>query len=321
MKRRMFYVSTVVLLIVSLLFTSFAFASRGENNRGGQKNMRGGAGPIVSTEWLENNMNRGNLVIIDIRSDEEYQAGHIEESINVPYIVPFSAWLTMRDGLLMELPEKEDIFDMIGSCGINKGSHVVLITSLPTPENPYAIGNANRAANTLIYAGVRKVSILDGGFDKWAEEGRVVSTEQPEVTPFEYKSKVNDDMFVTMDYVEDNLGEVILIDARDYEAYTGEIIEPYTGVPGHIPTAKSLPAPKIWNDDWSYKSVNELNEIVESVIGSGNQREEIIVYCGVGGYASCWAFVLTEMLGYRDVKVYDGSAEEWVKYNDTVVVE
>ena len=48
--------------------------------------------------------------------------------------------------------------------------------------------------------------------------------------------------------------KVILLDARDYEVYTGEVIEPYAPVPGHIPTAKSLPAPEIWNEDWSYKS-------------------------------------------------------------------
>lgn len=167
--------------------------------------MRGGmgkGGPIVSTEWLAANIGKGNLVIVDIRSEEEYQAGHIEGSINIPYIVPFSAWLTMKDDLLLELPEKEDIFEFMSAAGIKKGSHVVIVTSLPTPENPYAIGNANRAANTLIYAGVKKVSILDGAFEKWAEEGRAVTTEVPKVRPFNYKSKVKDEMFVSIEYVE-----------------------------------------------------------------------------------------------------------------------
>ena len=160
----------------------------------------------------------------------EYQAGHIEGSINIPYIVPFSAWLTMKDDLLLELPEKEDIFEFMSAAGIKKGSHVVIVTSLPTPENPYAIGNANRAANTLIYAGVKKVSILDGAFEKWAEEGRAVTTEVPKVRPFNYKSKVKDEMFVSIEYVEKKLGKVILLDARDYEVYTGEVIEPYAPV-------------------------------------------------------------------------------------------
>jgi thiosulfate/3-mercaptopyruvate sulfurtransferase len=315
----MFFISTLVLLIGALTFNSFAFACGGGNGKGGPPCGKGPGGPIVSTHWLDANINKGNLVIIDIRSTEEYQAGHIKDSINVPYIVPFSDWLTMRDDLIMELPEKEVIFDFMGAAGINKGSHVVIVTSLPTPENPYAIGNANRAANTLIYAGVKKVSILDGGFDKWAEEGRFVTTKEPKVRPFNYKSKVKDGMFVSMEYVEEKIGEVVLIDARDYEVYTGEVVEPYAPVAGHIPTAKSLPAPKIWNEDWSYKSVQELNEIVENVIGRNKQKEEIIIYCGVGGNASCWAFVLTEMLGYEDVKVYDGSAEEWVRYNEMVV--
>lgn len=321
MKKRIFWFSTIVLLIVSLMFNSVAFACGGGKGKGGPPEGKGPGGPVVSTEWLANNIKKGNLVIIDIRSEEEYQAGHIEGSINIPYIVPFSAWLTMEDDLLLEMPEKEDLFDFMSAAGLKKGSHVVIVTSLPTPENPYAIGNANRAANTLIYAGVEKVFILDGGFDKWAAEGRFVTTEVPDVRPSKYKSKVKDEMIVSMEYVEKKLGKVILLDARDYEVYTGEVIEPYAPVPGHIPTAKSLPAPEIWNEDWSYKSVNELKAIVENVIGRNKQNKEIIVYCGVGGYANCVAFVLTEMLGYKNVKIYDGSAQEWVMYNEMVIGE
>ena len=98
MRKRMFFISTLMLLIVSLVFNSVAFACGGGMGKGG---------PIVSTEWLAANIGKGNLVIVDIRSEEEYQAGHIEGSINIPYIVPFSAWLTMKDDLLLELPEKK----------------------------------------------------------------------------------------------------------------------------------------------------------------------------------------------------------------------
>lgn len=93
MKKRIFWFSTVVLLVVSLMFNSVAFACGGGKDNGGPPEGKGPGGPVVSTQWLANNINKGNLVIIDIRSEEEYQAGHIEGSVNIPYIVPFQPGL------------------------------------------------------------------------------------------------------------------------------------------------------------------------------------------------------------------------------------
>jgi thiosulfate/3-mercaptopyruvate sulfurtransferase len=109
---------------------------------------------------------------------------------------------------------------------------------------------------------------------------------------------------------------LLIVDNRDANIYSGENIEPYAAKPGHIPTAKSLPAPLMWNPDGTFKSIDELKDLASAVV---KKDDKIILYCGVGGYASSWWFVLTQVLGYKDVKFYDGSAQEWAKYNDLVM--
>jgi len=129
-------------------------------------------------------------------------------------------------------------------------------------------------------------------------------------------------MVVDTEYVLQRIGRSIIIDARDREVYRGEALEPWTpDYLGHIPTAVSLPAPWIWETGGIYKPASVLQAMVIAAIGHGKGKE-IIVYCalvrccGVGGYGSSWWFVLSQMLGYRHVKFYDGSAQAWYQGPD-----
>ncbi|MDI6805281.1 MAG: rhodanese-like domain-containing protein [Candidatus Bathyarchaeia archaeon] len=120
-------------------------------------------------------------------------------------------------------------------------------------------------------------------------------------------------MFVNINYVADAIGKSTIVDARDPEVYNCLYTEPWCTEPGHIPTAVNLPTPSLWNigDDYiTYKDYRTLKGLAEVVVGK-NKWKEVIVYCGVGGYASTAYFVLREVLGYVNVKVYDGSAQEW----------
>ena len=285
--------------------------------------------PIVSTDWLSGNIADPRLVIVDIRSPEDYAAGHIPGSINEPFVVPFSAWITMRDDLLLEVPDENDLFGVIESLGIRWYSWVVIVTA-PNLGEPqfYGLANATRVALTLIYGGVKNVTILDGGYPKWEAEGREITDEVPAVTPVKYKGKLNKSIFVSIDYVKKSIRKADIIDARDAEVYFGMITEPFADLPGHIPNAKCLPAPWMWQLDtteayYTFKDTETLAEMAYGVIREpwgwkGHFRQEIVVYCGVGGYASSWWFVLTQVLGYENVKLYDGSAQEWVLSYDMV---
>lgn len=274
--------------------------------------------PLVSTAWLAANLGSPGLVVIDIRAADAYAAGHIPGAISVPWDLA-SAWSTMpADGTIMELPAPADLFAVLGNCGITPDSKVVVVGPVANPPGvpvpwTYNTAGATRVALTLYWAGVKNVAILDGGYDKWVREGRAVTTEVPTVTPTTYTATVADDMFVSTAYVESRLGSALIIDHRDAVVYNGEQTEPWTGeARGHIETAVNLPAPLVWNEDGTYKPTTELYRLVAAVAGSYSKYDEVIVYCGVGGYASTGWYVLTQLLGWTDVKFYDGAAQAWV---------
>lgn len=279
---------------------------------------------IVSTQWLENNIDNPDLVILDVREPECYTAGHIPGSINVP--TPYNFFLCFFEpdcGLTMEVPPDDDLFTTIGNAGITANSTVVVIAR--TADSPslgpayYGVTMASRAAITLIYAGVENVTMLDGGYDKWATEGRATSTEPVTPTAVAYSGVVDETIFISKDYVEDKVGKSILVDATEPDVYFG--IEQWAGTvrAGHIPTAKNLPAPWFWEatvDEagvttcLTWKDTSTTSEMALAVLGEDGD-EEIIVYCGVGGYASPVWYVLTQVVGYTNVKFYDGSMQEW----------
>jgi thiosulfate/3-mercaptopyruvate sulfurtransferase len=280
-----------------------------------------GIAPLVSTEWLAMNMNAvPNLVILDVRAPEDYAKGHISGSVNFPGLGNFYVCLFAPDcGLWMELPKEDALLTTVGNAGITRHSRVVVVGRTIDPFAPYAVADAARVAITLLYAGVENVALLNGGYDKWAAEGRTTSTAPVKPTAVTYTGAVNKAMFVTKGYVEKKIGKSTLVDARDNDAYFGLVQEPWAQRAGHIPTAKNLPAPWCWTFEkdkkgaityGTWKDAKVTREIVLAVLGE-NASKEIIVYCGVGGYASADWFALTQMVGYTNVKLYDGSMQEW----------
>jgi thiosulfate/3-mercaptopyruvate sulfurtransferase len=115
----------------------------------------------------------------------------------------------------------------------------------------------------------------------------------------------------TKKYVLGKIGKSILVDNRSPDLFFGMITESWASKPGHIESAVNLPTPWIFQQDGLLRSQGELESMANGVIGR-NKTKEIIAYCGVGAYASVWSYILTELLGYKDVKVYDGSMQEWV---------
>lgn len=290
--------------------------------------------PIVSTEWLEDNINKLDLILLDVREENQYNAGHIPGSINLPAHDNLFVCLFEPDcGLTMELPPDETLINNMGSAGITANSNVVVIgRTVGSPESgaaEFGVTMASRAAITLLYAGIENVAFLDGGYDKWVAEGRASSTEPAIPAEVDYNGTLETEMFVSKDYVAEKIGKSILVDTRDADVYFGIGQDPTSQKAGHIPASKVLSAPWFWTttvDDAGeksflmWKSISKINEIGLSVLGE-NGDWEIIIYCGVGGYASPVFFVLTEVIGYRNVKFYDGSMQEWTADPDAPVTE
>jgi thiosulfate/3-mercaptopyruvate sulfurtransferase len=317
MKRKLFFISLM------LLFTLIIAVTKLHAQR---------TPAIVSTQWLEENIDGPNLVILDVREPESYAAGHIPGSVNIP--AP-NWYINSPGGKLpwMELPEKEDLFATIGKAGITINSIVVVIartSDSPTGELAvYSLTKASRAAITLIYAGINTVTMLNGGYDKWTTEGRLISTEPVIKQATTYIGNVTDTVFISTEYVKNKVGKSTIIDTRNTDQYFGIQQDFSSKRAGHIPTAKNLPAPWFWqttkveNGESSYitwKDNDEIKEIALTVLGE-NMEEEIIDYCGVGGYASHLWFLLTQVVGYTNVKFYDGSMQEWTSDPDAPVTK
>jgi thiosulfate/3-mercaptopyruvate sulfurtransferase len=274
--------------------------------------------PIVSADWLQTQLAGKELTIIDIRWAEEYEAGHVPGAISVPFGLQ-SVWAESGGDFLLELPPDEDLFKLIGDCGLTTDSKVVIVGRFEEPPAPqYPLADAARVAATLMYAGVRNVAVLSGAHPKWEREGRPTTTEVPALTPVAYNSAVDRKSWVSTEYVKDHIGKAVIVDGRDPDQYFGTSIDPFADMRGHISTARSLPTVWVWDKDGTYRPADLIGGMTAGVIG-GDKDQEIITYCGVGGYASTWWFLLTQLLGYTNVKIYDGSMEAWVDGGNPLV--
>jgi thiosulfate/3-mercaptopyruvate sulfurtransferase len=256
--------------------------------------------PIITTDWLEQNLSDHGMTVLDIRTAAQYRKEHIPGSINTP----LSVWAVANNDLSLELPSDEVLRDILGKAGIARTSKIVIVTRT---ETDFGRADATRVAFTCAVAGLENVAVLDGGFTKWAREKRALSTETPAVLALSYPGPINRAMVISKAYLLGKLKKLAIADSRTPEDYFG-----ITSKPGHIKGAVNLPTPWVFNADGTFKAQEELRSMAAGVLGNGRSRE-IVVYCGVGGYASTWWFLLSQLLGYRNVKLYDGSFEEWVK--------
>ena len=261
--------------------------------------------PIVSTAWLEQNLNNSKLVIVDVRKVEDYKAGHVPNAVNAFY----GSWAIMKGGLRNELPAKDDLFDVIGSAGIGTDSIVVVVGKVDgIPDRT----DVTRVAWTLKYAGIPNVAILDGGYNKWLTEKKAVSTDMVKPKDKSFQGNMNETLFVSKDYVSKNLGKAVIVDVREPDFFKGIKKLDFVAKTGHIAKAVNLPTSQAYKQDGTYKDKGELSKIASGVVGN-DMTKEIITYCDTGKVCTAWSFLLTELMGYKDVKTYDGSTEEWTK--------
>ncbi|HPX31255.1 MAG TPA: rhodanese-like domain-containing protein [Smithella sp.] len=274
-----------------------------------------GLSPIVSTDDLAKIVKDPNVIVIDIRKVEDYKAGHIPGAIGVFY----SNWAPGMGGLKNEMPADDDLMDLLTDNGIQPDSTVVVYGTTGTPPDRVDV---TRVAWALKYAGVQKVSVLSGGFEKWAvREKKEVSTEITKPKTKDYKGKINKAILVNKDYVKNHVGKAMIVDAREPAFFKGEQKLPFVAKAGRVKNSVNLPTIQVFDKYppgehmepccWTYKDVATLKNIASGVVGSDIDKE-IIVYCDTGKVASAWWFILSDVMGFKNVKIYDGSMEEWM---------
>jgi thiosulfate/3-mercaptopyruvate sulfurtransferase len=261
-------------------------------------------GPIVSVDNLEKNLTNPKVVVLDVRKVEEYKAGHIPGAVNVFY----GTWAIKRGDLLNELPSKDDLADVISSAGIAADSTVVVVGKMDAPGDRV---DATRVAWTLKYMGVANVVLLSGGYNKWVSDKKPVFTDMVKAKPKSFNGRVNSMLIVTKDYVMSRLGTATIVDVREADVYRGEKKLPFVAKLGRIKGAVNLPTSLIYQADGTYKDSAELAAIASKVVGTDKDKE-IITYCDTGKFCTAWSLILSDLLGYKDVKIYDGSSQEWM---------
>jgi thiosulfate/3-mercaptopyruvate sulfurtransferase len=262
------------------------------------------AGPVVSTADLEKNLTNDKVVVLDVRKVEEYKAGHIPGAVNVAY----GSWAIKKGDLLNELPPIDDLSEIIGGAGIGKDSLVVIVGKTDKVPDQF---DMTRVAWTLKYLGVPNVAILSGGQNQWVKENKPLSQDMVKAKAKAFKPAITDKLFVSKAYIMENLGKATIIDTRAPAFYEGKEKLPFVPKPGRIKGAVNLPVGALYTPEGLYKDKAALAALAEKAAGS-DLAKELILYCDTGKTCTSWALILKDMLGYKDVKVYDGSSMEWL---------
>jgi thiosulfate/3-mercaptopyruvate sulfurtransferase len=259
--------------------------------------------PIVSADWLQTNLSNAKLVIVDVRKVEEYKTGHIPGAVNVFY----NSWAVKKGELLNELPPLDDLMDTIGAAGINPGSWVVLVGKTEKVPDQF---DMTRVAWTLKYACVENVAILNGGLDQWVREKRPLSQDVTKAKAKTYKAEVRRNLIIDKKYLLSKLGQATVLDTRGPNFFAGKEKLPFVAKMGRIKGAVNLPVAQLFTKEGLYKDKAEIASLATKAAGN-DPNKEIILYCDTGKTCTSWAFIMADLLGYKDVKIYDGSFMEW----------
>ena len=260
---------------------------------------------LVSADWVTEHLNDPKVRLVEVDVDTaSYDQGH------VPGAVGWNWNTQLCDTLVRDIVPKDKLEALLGASGIDNNTTIVL----------YGDNNnwfAAWAFWQLKVYGHGDVRIMNGGRKKWLADGRPLSTDAPSVTAKTYKAKDPDTSirsFLPEVQTAMKQRSAALVDVRSPQEFTGEILSP-PGLPetcqrgGHIPGAKSIPWAKACNDDGTFKTHADLTALYE---GAGVKKDQpVIAYCRIGERSSHTWFVLKYLLGYKDVKNYDGSWTEW----------
>src|ERR687886_539666 len=267
----------------------------------------GYANPVlVTTDWLAEHLNEANIVVAEVDEDPDlYDDGHIPAAVKLHWRDD------LQDPVERDLVDKPTFERLMSERGISNDSTLVL----------YGDKNNWFAAYAYWYLkiyGHEDVRILDGGRQKWIDEGRELTTEPPRPAAATYSARDrNEEIRAYRDAVRQSLGDEskALVDVRSPQEYAGELIAPpgyeQEGAQraGHIPSAQSIPWAQAVNDDGTFKPAGELRQLYE---GKGvTQDKSVTAYCRIGERSAHTWFVLRELLGYEDVRNYDGSLTQW----------
>lgn len=258
---------------------------------------------IITTDWLEQNLSNPDLRIVDIRDLGEYKAGHIPGAVSASY----GSWAINVKPLDNQVPDIEDLQDVIRNAGIGEKTMVVVVGKTDTVPNQV---NGPRVAWTLQYAGIKQAAFLDGGMNKWVADKKPMETDMVKVTPTNVSINFQKNMMANKADV--TAGKALLVDSRLPEFYFGASKVPHVKRPGKIPGAVLLPSAWLFKKDGTLRDVSEIEAMAAGVVGK-DKTKDMILYCDSGRLSAGFVYILTNVLGYKNVRMYDASLQDWVE--------
>jgi len=261
---------------------------------------------LVSTQWVADHAKDPNLRLIEVDVDTTaYDNGHIAGAVGWN-------WQTqLQDSVRRDLIDWPTLERLLGEAGVANDTTIILYGDNNNWFAAYAFWQ-------LKYYGHRDVRLMNGGRKKWVEEKRPLTTDPTKVTPVVYLASGPDESIRArkedIAAILDHRRAAQLVDVRSLDEFTGKIIAP-PGMTetaqraGHIPGAANIPWAQAANEDGTFKSADALAQLygAKGISGTG----EVIAYCRIGERSSHTWFVLKYLLGYNNVKNYDGSWTEW----------
>jgi len=263
---------------------------------------------LVDTQWVLEHHKDPDVRVVEVDYDpvSNYNQGHIPGSV-------LFDWKTdLNDQVNRDILSKEQLENLFARNGISQDTWVVLYGDFNNWFAAYAFWD-------LKYHGVDKVKLMNGGRKKWLLEDKPVTKDVPTYSKTDFKSPgTNEKIRVYKDYVIQSMkaNGKVMVDVRGPKEFTGEVLAPpeypneHAQRGGHIPGAMNIPWGQAVNDaDGTFKPRQDLETLYQSK--GVTPDKEVITYCRIGERSSHTWFVLSYLLGYPDVKNYDGSWTEW----------
>jgi thiosulfate/3-mercaptopyruvate sulfurtransferase len=260
---------------------------------------------LVSAEWAQQHRDDPEVRFVEVGVDTDaYRQGHLAGAVGWNWETQLS------DGIRRDIVSRAELSELLSSSGISADTHVVL----------YGDNNnwfAAWAYWQLKLHGLERVSILDGGRVYWLAHDLPLTTDVPSHAPTGIEVAEPD--FATRAFLRDVVDELgqpdlALVDVRSPAEYSGEVLAP-PGLSetaqrgGHIQGAASAPWAQTVNEDGTFRSADALRE--HYAAKGVTDDKDIVAYCRIGERSSHTWFVLHELLGYENVRNYDGSWTEW----------
>jgi len=260
---------------------------------------------LVDTNWVDQHKNDPKVRVAEVDYDPtaNYELGHVPGSVLIDWKAD------INDPVTRNIVTKQACESLLQRVGVNDDTTLVLYGDFNNWFAAFAFW-------VFKYYGYKDVRLMNGGRKKWLEEDKPVTKDIPSHTKGNFKASEPDSSIrVFLRYVRDTLGSKILVDVRGPKEFTGEILAPpeypteHAQRGGHIPGAVNIPWGQAVNEDGTFKSADELQKLYQSKGVAADK--EVISYCRIGERSSHTWFVLKYLLGYPNVKNYDGSWTEW----------